>query len=76
MCFYDLYFVSFCPFRALAYTTLDRLLQFFFYNLSNDLPPPAFPQIDIIGAMVIVWRARGKITRSVLCSIVCNSCTQ
>jgi len=35
-----------------------------------------FPQIDIIGAMVIVWRARGKIIRSVLCSIVCNSCTQ
>ena len=24
-----------------------------------------FPQIDIIGAMVIVWRARGKIIRSV-----------
>jgi len=35
-----------------------------------------FPQIDIIGAMVIVWRARGKITRSVLCRIVCTSCTQ
>jgi len=25
---------------------------------------------------VIVWRARGKIIRSVLCSIVCNNCTQ
>jgi len=37
--------------------------------------PPPFPQIDI-GAVVIVWRARGKIIRSVLCSIVCNSCTQ
>jgi len=35
-----------------------------------------FPQIDIIGAMMIVWRARGKIIRSVLCSIVCNNCTQ
>jgi len=34
-----------------------------------------FPQIDIIGAMVIVWRAREKIIRSVLCSIVCNNCT-
>ena len=26
--------------------------------------------------MVIVWRARGKIIRSVLCSIVCNNCIQ
>jgi len=33
-----------------------------------------FPQIDIIGAMMIVWRVRGKIIRSVLCSIVCNNC--
>jgi len=35
-----------------------------------------FPQIDIIGAVVIVWRVRGKIIRSVLCSIVCNNCAQ
>jgi len=35
-----------------------------------------FPQIDIIGAMVIVWRVRGKIVRSVLCNIVCNNCAQ
>jgi len=34
------------------------------------------PQIDIIGAMVIVWRVRGKIIRSVLCNIVCNNCAQ
>jgi len=34
------------------------------------------PQIDIIRAVVIVWRARGKIIRSVLCSIMCNNCTQ
>jgi len=31
------------------------------------------PQIYIIGAMVIVWRVRGKIIRSVLCNIVCNN---
>jgi len=36
---------------------------------------PPFPQIDIIGAMVIVWRARGEIIRSVLRSTVCNNCT-
>jgi len=37
---------------------------------------PPFPQIVIIGAMVIVWRVRGKIIRSVLCNIVCNNCAQ
>jgi len=35
-----------------------------------------FPQVDIIGAMVIVWQVRGKIIRSVLCNIVCNNCAQ
>jgi len=38
--------------------------------------PPPFPQIDIIGAVVTVWRVRGKIIRSVLCNIVCNNCAQ
>jgi len=37
-------------------------------------PVPPFPQIDIIGAVVIVWRVRGKTIRSVLCNIVCNNC--
>jgi len=35
-----------------------------------------FPQIDIIGAMVIVWSVRGKTVRSVLSNIVCSSCAQ
>ena len=35
-----------------------------------------FPQIDVIGAMVIVWRVRGKIIRSVLCNIVHSNCAQ
>jgi len=30
-----------------------------------------FSQIDIIRAMVIVWRVRGKIIRSVLCGTCC-----
>ena len=47
-------------------TTLPRV---------SDTWPP-FPQTDIIGAMVIVWRVRGKIIRSVLCNIVCNNCAQ
>jgi len=37
---------------------------------------PPFPQIDIIRAVVIVWRVRGKAIRSVLCNIVCNNCAQ
>ena len=44
------------------------------YSLSA-LPPP-FPQIDIIGDVVIVWRVRGKTIRSVLCNSVCNNCAQ
>ena len=35
-----------------------------------------FPQIDIIGDVVIVWRVRGKTIRSALCNIVCNNCAQ
>jgi len=35
-----------------------------------------YGQIDIIRAVVIVWRVRGKIIRSVLCNIVYNNCTQ
>ena len=46
-----------------------------FHCLSSCLSttPPPFPQIDNIGAMMIVWRVRGKIIRSVLCNIVCNN---
>jgi len=35
--------------------------------LSHDTP---FPQIDIIGAMVIVWRVRGKLS-GLFCAILC-----
>jgi len=41
----------------------------FFYN-------PPFPQIDVIAAMVIVWRVRGKMIRSVLCNIAHNNYAQ
>ena len=54
--------------RDSAYDTVDILC-------SETLHSP-FPQIDIIGAMLIVWRVRRKIIRSVLCSIVCNNCAQ
>jgi len=40
---------------------------------SSASAPLPFPQIDIIGAVVIVWRVRGKTIRSVLCNIVCNN---
>jgi len=43
-------------------------------NMAYRVNP--FPQIDIIGAVVIVWRVRGKIIRSVPCNIVCNNCAQ
>jgi len=44
---------------------------------SDRFPIPSlFPQTDIIGAMVIVWRVRGKIISSVLCNIVRHNCAQ
>jgi len=52
---------------------MSSVYELYFVVLPQSLP---FPQIDVIRAMVIVWRARGKIITSFLCSIVCNSCTQ
>jgi len=46
-------------------------------QLNRDLNSTSpFPQIDIIGAVVIVWRVRRTIIRSVLCSIVCSNYAQ
>ena len=52
---------------------ITRLLAF---RLISTCSATTFPQIDIIGAVVIVWRVRGKTIRSVLCNIVCNNCAQ
>ena len=38
--------------------------------------PSSFPQIDMSGATMIVWRVRGKIIGYLLCSIVCNNCAR
>jgi len=56
-------------------TSWSRLTRVRYPQQQCECSPP-FHQTDIIGAMVIVWRARGKIVRSVLCSILCNNCTQ
>ena len=53
-----------------------KLTRDIFTNNQHTTGLPPFPQIDIIGAMVIVWRVRGKIIRSVLCNIVRNNCEQ
>jgi len=45
------------------------------YNTTQVSAVAPFPQIDI-GAMMIVWKVKGKIIRSVLCSIVCSYCAQ
>ena len=67
-----------CP--VMSFNQFLGWFIFFTYFLRTHvfclfLPPP-FPQMDIIGAMMIVWRVRGKIIRSVLCNIVCNNCAQ
>ena len=54
---------------------MNEVPEMYWYNAALVHCPP-FPQIDIIGAVVIVWRVRGKIIRSVLCNIVCNNCAQ
>jgi len=45
-------------------------------NMKDLVLSAPFPQADIIGAMVIVRRVRGKIIRSVLCNTVCSNCAQ
>ena len=49
-----------------------EILQMTELKLETQNIPPPFPQIDIIGDVVIVWRVRGKTIRSVLCNIVCT----
>ena len=44
-------------------------------SLSSTRYGSPFPRVDIIRAVMIVWRVRGKIIRSLLCNIVCDSCT-
>jgi len=52
------------------------MLILYYQCLYFIVNPTPFPQIDIIGAVVIVWRVRGKTIRSVMCNIVCNNCAQ
>jgi len=49
--------------------TVQKLLFGHIHTYTRD-------QIDIIRAVVIVWRVRGKIIMSVLCNIVCKNCAQ
>ena len=65
------YFTGRCP-SCHPFNSVSALKNI--YSLVDGQPP--FPQIDIIGAVVIVWRVRGKTVRSVLCNIVCNNCAQ
>jgi len=48
-----------------------------FANRSQPLVGRSSPYCEAYGeTLLIAWRARGKIITSVLCSIVCNNCTQ
>ena len=57
-------------------TSHDVYCTVLFIKLHSNTVQAPFPQTDIIGDVVIVWRVRGKISRSVLCNIVCNNCSQ
>jgi len=58
-----------------VYSLVTSKLRLFLSMLHTVSFPP-FPQIDIIGVVVIVWRVRGKIIRYVLFNIVCSNCAQ
>ena len=45
-------------------------------ELKEEKAVHLLPQLDIIGAVVIIWRVRGKTIRSVLCNIMCINCAQ
>ena len=67
--------VNACDYSVPVCMSHGQVIYDFFRCLSLAVSTP-FPQIDIIGAVVIVWRVRGKTIRSVLCNIVCNNCAQ
>ena len=62
--------------RAFVSNCCTFLVTFSALTLLVGRQAPPFPQIDIIRAVVIVWRVRGKTIRSVLCNNVCNNCAQ
>ena len=70
-------FVVPCCFTVEKYfSTSFVCCNYHIYVNYHTVTSTPFPQIDIIGAVVIVWRVRGKTIRSVLCNIVCNDCAQ
>ena len=72
----NLAFVGCCKFLNDILREISlRVCECTLATFAGILTPP-FPQIDIIGDVVIVWRVRGKTIRSVLCYIVCNNCAQ
>jgi len=71
-----IFYSSICPMpcqvrdRAISLLVANSVAKIFWWNWVSCcfyyvLRVCAIPQIDIIGAVVIVWRARGKITRDV-----------
>jgi len=49
-----------------------RIWLIFILFFSDYFPPS--PPVDIIRAMMIVWKIRGKVIRTVLCCVVYSSC--
>ena len=53
-----------------SFQSLQTVPKTCLFNISPS------PPIDIMWAMMIVWRIRGKIIRTVLCCVVYDSCAQ
>jgi len=54
--------LSLWPTKLTSWSTVKVL------PVNSSFPP--FPQIDIIGTVVIVWRARGKLS-GLFCAVLC-----
>jgi len=67
----DLHMVQLMPLTATPSSVAavkSRMVYLFGASLPRSSPP--FPQIDIIRAVVIVWRVRGKLS-GLFCAVLC-----
>ena len=59
-----------CCHSIMAGMLYNKMYNFLYITLSGFGSVPPFPQIDIIRAVVIVWRVRGKLS-GLFCAILC-----
>jgi len=58
----------------LGTTVIITIIRVGYLRRRTSAMPPPSPPVDIILAMMIVWRIKVEIIRTVLCCVVYNSC--